>query len=182
MLDYSGKTKTQFCHIINRSTALSRFHSLEKRLAKNPTIARKCKDTINDYIEKGHATKLKDERSNKISNIANYISHHYILEPNKPGKIRVVFDAAAKHNNISLNEKLLKGPDLLNSLSLKFRKGEYAVMVDIEKIFHQVYVLEKDRDALRFYGEINHQAKYMTILRTFTCLVKSTRPAVRVGH
>ena len=42
----------------NHSTALSRFHSLEKRLAKNPTIVTKYKDTINDYIEKGHATKL----------------------------------------------------------------------------------------------------------------------------
>ena len=97
----------------NRSTALSRFHSLEKWLAKNPTIATKYKDTINDYIEKGHATKLSNERSNKISNITNHIPHHFVLEPNKPGKIRVVFDAAAKHNNISLNEKLLKGPDLV---------------------------------------------------------------------
>ena len=46
----------------NRSTVLSRFHSLEKRSAKNPTIAIKYKGTINDYIEKGHATKLSDER------------------------------------------------------------------------------------------------------------------------
>ena len=137
----------------NRSTALSRFHSLEKRSAKNPTIAIKYKDTINDYIEKGHTTKLSDERLYKILNITNYIQHHYVLQPNKPGKVRVVFDAAAKHNNISLNEKLLKGSDLLNSLIgllMRFRKGEYAVMTDIEKMFHQIYVLEKDRDALRF--------------------------------
>ena len=45
-----------------------------------------------------------NERSNKISNITNYIPHLYVLGLNKPGKIRVVFDAAAKHNNISLNE------------------------------------------------------------------------------
>ena len=123
----------------NRSTALLRFHSLEKWLAKNPTIATKYKDTVNDYIEKGHAAKLSDERSNKILNITNYIPHHYVLEPNKPGKIRVVFNAAAKHNGILLNEKLLKYPGLLNSLIgllMRFRKGEYAVMVDIEKIFH----------------------------------------------
>ena len=36
----------------NRSIAYSRFRSLEKRLAKKPTIATKCKDTINDYIVK----------------------------------------------------------------------------------------------------------------------------------
>ena len=86
-------------------------------------------------------------------NITNYIPHHYVLEPNKPGKIRVVFDAAAKHNGILLNEKLLKYPGLLNSLIgllMRFRKGEYAVMVDIEKIFHYMYVLEKDRGALCF--------------------------------
>ena len=120
----------------NRSTALSRFHCLEKRLAKNPTIATKYKATINDYIEKGHATKLSNKRSNKISNITNYIPHRYVLKPNKPGKIRVVFDAAATHNNILSNEKLLKGPVLLNSvigLLMRFRKGEYAVMADIEK-------------------------------------------------
>ena len=137
----------------NRSTVLSRFHSLEKRLAKSPNIGTKYKNTINDYIEKGHATKLSNERSNKILNSANYIPHHYVLEPNKPGKIRVVFDAAAKHNNISLNEKLLKGPDSLNSfigLLMRFRKGEYAVMADIGKMFHQTHVLEKYRDALRF--------------------------------
>ena len=68
----------------NRSTALSRFHSLEKRLAKNLTTTTKYKDTINDYIEKEHATKLSDERSNKISNITNYIPHHYVLASNKP--------------------------------------------------------------------------------------------------
>ena len=36
----------------NRSIAYSRFRSLEKRLAKKPTIATKHKDTINDYIVK----------------------------------------------------------------------------------------------------------------------------------
>ena len=132
----------------NRSTALSRFHSFEKRLVKNSTIATKYKDTINHYIEKRHAAKLSNKRSNKISNITNCIPHHYVLEPNKPGKIRVVFDAAATHKNISLNEKLLKVPNLLNSLIgllMIFRKGEYAVLTDIEKMFHQIYVLEKDR-------------------------------------
>ena len=33
---------------------------------------------------------------------------------------------------------------------MRFRKGEYAVMANVEKMFHQIYVWEKDRDALRF--------------------------------
>ena len=48
---------------------------------------------------------------------------------------------------------MLKGPDLLNSLIgllIRFRKGKYATIADIEQIFHQIFVLEKDQDALRF--------------------------------
>ena len=62
----------------------------------------------------------------------------------------MVFDAAAKHKGTSLNDKLLKGLDLLKSLIgllIRFRKGKYAVIADIEQIFHQIFVLEKDRDA-----------------------------------
>ena len=76
-----------------------------------------------------------------------------MTNPNKPGKIRVVFDAAAKHKGLSLNDKLLKGPDLLSNLIgllIKFKKGKYAVIADIEQMFHQIFVLEKERDALRF--------------------------------
>ena len=72
---------------------------------------------------------------------------------NKPGKIKVVFNAGARYENTSSNEKLYNGPDLLNSLVeklLRFRQEQYGVMVDIEKIFHQVMVQEKDRDALSF--------------------------------
>ena len=137
----------------NRSTAMSRFLGLEKRFKRDPLLAEKYKETVNQYIEKGHATKLTDDTASQTSDITNYIPHHAVTNPNKPGKIRVVFDAAAKHKGTSLNDKLLKGPDLLNSLIgllIRFRKGKYAVIADIEQMFHQIFVLEKDRDALRF--------------------------------
>ena len=70
-----------------------------------------------------------------------------MTNPKKPDKIRVVFDAAAKHKATSLNKKLLKGPDLLDSLTgllIRFIKGKYAVIADIEQMFHQIFVLEKD--------------------------------------
>ena len=45
-----------------------------------------------------------------------YIPHHGVYHPNKPQKIRVVFDCSAKYKGISLNDTLLPGPDITNKL------------------------------------------------------------------
>jgi len=54
---------------------------------------------------------------------------------------------------VSLNSKLLQGPDLTNSLVgvlLRFRQENVAIMADIEAMFHQVRISEHDCEALRF--------------------------------
>ena len=48
--------------------------------------------------------------------MTNYLPHHGVTNVNKPGKVCVVFDAAAQFDETYLNEKLLKGPDYLNKL------------------------------------------------------------------
>ena len=65
----------------------------------------------------------------------------------------MVYGAAAKYRNYSLNDQLLKDADLLSnlvSIVIRFRLGQFAVTSDIEQMFHQVRVREEDRDALRF--------------------------------
>ena len=48
-----------------------------------------------------------------------------MTNPNKPGKLRLVFDAAAVANGSSLNDHLIPGPDLLNYLvSVLFKLPE----------------------------------------------------------
>ena len=47
----------------------------------------------------------------------------------------------------------MKGPDYLNSLVgilLRFRRDKFAVMADIEQMYHQIKVKESDQDALIF--------------------------------
>ena len=100
----------------NKSLALSRFHSLEKKFRQHPKFFKKYKNTVNDYISKGHAVKLSPEEAKHRSPVANYVPHHDVSNINRPGKVRVVFDAAAKFDKVCLNEKLLKGPNYLNKL------------------------------------------------------------------
>ena len=82
-----------------------------------------------------------------------YLPHHPVFHPQKPGKVRVVFDAAAKYKGKGLNKELFTGPDLLSSVVgvlLRFRNHKIALVGDVEAMFHQVRVKPSDRDALRF--------------------------------
>ena len=81
-----------------------------------------------------------------------YLPHHPVLNPNKPGKVRRVCNAASEYK-ICLNDKLLAGPDLLLGLIgtiFRFLEGPIALTADIESMFLQVQVPEQDRSCLRF--------------------------------
>lgn len=105
---------------------------------------------MNDIIEREDVEEVHNEG---IQGEQWYIPHHGIYHPKKPTKPRVVFDSSARYNGTSLNDHLLQGPDLINNLSgilLRFRQHSIALMCDIEKMFHQFHVDERDRDYLRF--------------------------------
>ena len=76
-----------------------------------------------------------------------------MLNVNKPGKAHVIFDPSPKFQNTSLNNNLFPNIDLLNNLikvPLGFQEGQYAVIVDIRKMLHQIRVNANDTDTLRF--------------------------------
>ena len=82
------------------------------------------------------------------------MSHHPVLNPNKPDKLRRrVCNATQKYKNSCLNDKILSGLDLLHELigtTFSFREGLTALTADIESMFLQVQVHEQDRSCLRF--------------------------------
>ena len=81
------------------------------------------------------------------------ISHHRVTNPNKPGKLRIVFGAAAEFAGTSLKKNLLQGPDMTNShvgVLLHFCQGRFGLAANVEAMFHQVQVRKEDQDALCF--------------------------------
>ena len=140
----------------SRQYALCRLRTLKRKFLNDPTTWNKYKEFINDMILEGHAELVPDNeisRKNEGNNRVWYIPHFGIYHPKKPEKLRVVFDCAAKFHGVNLNENLLSGPDLNNTLLgvlLRFRMESVAVIADIKGMFHQVRVVESDRDLLRF--------------------------------
>ena len=136
----------------NRSVAVRRLQALEKRFRYDPALFGMYRDTIKEYIASGHARKVPSPGDSAPGKLW-YLPHHPVFHPQKPNKVRVVFDCAARFRETSLNDQLLQGPDLTNNLTgvlLRFRQEPVALMADVEKMFHQVKVEPSDCDALRF--------------------------------
>ena len=145
----------------NVSLAMSRLQSLRRSLDKRG-LFEKYNAEILKLLSSNYAEKvdLAVPPGDKIW----YLPHQAVLSSNKPGKVRVVFDCAAKYDSESLNHKCLRGPDLNNRLLaviLRFRQHEFAFMGDVEAMYYQVKVPTHERDALRFLwfnadGGIDH--------------------------
>ena len=127
---------------------------------------------MNDYLANGFAKKVSNvDLSDKECGIW-YLPHHAVLHPHKPGKVRMVFDCAANFKGISLNTMLIRGPDLMNSLTgvlMRFRTEPVALNGDIEKMYHQVRADPRHCDALRFLWWPNGNLN--TALETYQMLV-----------
>ena len=137
----------------NFSGAQSRLRSIERKLDRNPALEEVYTLTIRDYIRKGYARKLLATDLDVQHEREWYLPHHAVISPNKPGKVRIVFDAAARFDGMSLNDHLLTGPDLANSLIgilMRFRQRPVALTADIEAMFHQIRIQPADQPALRF--------------------------------
>ena len=131
-------------------TALKRLKQLEQKLARDSEYACMYTKEMERFIELGYATKV--DRNLQRSRVW-YLPHFGVRKKDKPGKLRLVFDAAAKTNGISLNDQLEVGPDLLQSLTgiiMRFRQHEIAIKGDITDMFLRVKIREKDRGAQRF--------------------------------
>ena len=136
----------------NYVMAERRNKSLMKRFKADQSLHKQYSETVESYVSRGYARRLTKEEKFVSSNKTWYLPHHAVINPNKR-KVRVVFYAASSFKGVSLNDSLVSGPDFLNSfvgVLMRFRSNAVALVADIEAMFHQVFVKESDRDALRF--------------------------------
>ena len=106
-----------------------------------------------------------------------YVPHQGVLNHNK-GETGAGFDCSSQYREISVNENLLSGADLTNQLVgvlIRFRVRPVAFMADMQAMFYQVKVPEKQKLFLRFLGwnegsldcEITDHNMYVHLFRFF---------------
>ena len=136
----------------NLPLARKRLFHLRNQLLKDEKLRKAYTEAIESYLSEGYAQEITEEDIKNASTVW-YLPHHPVVNPSKPGKLKAVFDCAAKFNGTSLNDKLIKGPDLANSLVgvlTRFRKNKVALVADVRAMFHQIKVDPRDQNALRF--------------------------------
>jgi len=167
----------------SRRTAEKRLHSLEKKMASDPVFAQKYLVKIQEYRDKGF-TRLVTPDELKMKERVWYLPHFHAFNPKKPTKVRLVFDAKAKTHGKSLNDFLLKGPDLYRPLPdvlVKLRQFRYGFSADIKDMFHRVKIRKEDIHSQRFLDRgldrINPPKEFVMEAMTFgaTCSPSSAQ-------
>ncbi|XP_017487262.1 PREDICTED: uncharacterized protein LOC108375628 [Rhagoletis zephyria] len=142
----------------SRKMAEKRLLLLEKNFERDNDFKREYVQAMAEYRRKGYSRKLRDDELRIESSRTWYLPHFAVYNPNKPGKLRLVFDAAANVSGCSLNSALLSGPDQCQPLPvvlMKFRQRMIDVCADIVEMFHQVKMREDDQEAQRFLWREN---------------------------
>lgn len=135
-------------------TARRRLLSLQKRFQADPAYFGEYRRVIESLVDDGYAVPVSDETDDPVW----YLPHHGVMETEK-GKVRVVFDCAAKSHGVCLNDLLRRGPILTNSLLgvlCRFREGPVAFTCDVRSMYHRVHVPNADSNLLRFLWFRNH--------------------------
>lgn len=132
--------------------ARKRLNCLKKKSIRDPDLAENLNNQMKQYVTKGYV-KILSEKEVECNNGVWYLPTFPVINANKPEKVRIVWDATARVNDISLNDMLLKGPDQLASLFLvliRFRERQVAISDVISAMFHQIKIRSNDQHYQRF--------------------------------
>jgi len=118
-------------------TAEKRFYSLERKFRQNEDFKTQYVNFINEYQTLGHMVKVK---ANASLSKGYYMPHHGVInEGSLTTKLRVVFDASCPTSTgYSFNDLQMTGPTIqsdLLSILLRFRKHNYVIAADVEKMY-----------------------------------------------
>ena len=135
----------------NYDMAMSRLVKTERSLLKrqDEDLPKKYNDVFEQYVNKGYLTEVTNTKHEQDQGKVWYLPHFPVVKNDRSTtKIRVVYDAAARHQDISLNSQLLPGPSLYSDLTetlIGFRQHPVALIGDVSEMFLQVELAPEDR-------------------------------------
>lgn len=123
-----------------RISAERRYRSLQGRFQRDSELKLSYDNALQEYLTLGHMVRVESKPE-----IQYFIPHHPVVKHSSTTtKVRPVFDASHKGSSkMSLNECLCVGPTIqpeLFDLLIRWRKFQYAITGDIEKMYRMLWI------------------------------------------
>ena len=121
------------------------------RMQKDSDFCLEYQVFMKEYADLGHKRSLRGLPESAVSQNCFYLPHHGIWQPSDNSrKLRVVFNESSRTKGVtSLNDLLHTGPALqtdIVSIFLRWRTHRFAMTSDIEKMYRQIEIDERDVD------------------------------------
>ncbi|CAG7833197.1 unnamed protein product, partial [Allacma fusca] len=132
----------------SRVAATKRLRSIEKRMDRDRKFAEDYSSKMEHFFKQNYAKAVTEEELAIGGSRLWFLPHFAVFNPKKPGKLRLVFDCAAKSQGTSLNDVLITGPDYLTSLPknlFNFRSRPIALTGDIKEMYPQIKIIPEDQ-------------------------------------
>lgn len=138
----------------NKRTVEATFLRTERQLSREPEWKSAYTAQVHDMVDRKAAIKLSEDMIANWKGPVWYVSH--LIAPNPHSvttPVRLVWNSSQKCNGVSLNDLLMKGPDVLNQIRavlLRFRGRIYAALGDIKKMYNSVWLEDREVHLHRF--------------------------------
>ncbi|KAG1695324.1 hypothetical protein GQR58_006635 [Nymphon striatum] len=167
----------------NRNAVFHRTKNTLDRLKRDTAKLHQCIESMQRNINSGHVESVP---VNDIPKEGRqwYLPIFPVTNPKKD-KTRLVFDASATYDGISLNQKLLQGPDCNNKLKgvlLRFRSGEIGFTADIEAMFYNFYLEPNSKNFTKFFWYEGNDAQSKLSEYRGCVHLFGNRPSPAVAH
>ncbi|XP_031781616.1 uncharacterized protein LOC116416652 [Nasonia vitripennis] len=134
----------------SRPAALAALHRLEQRLKRCPSVNEKYNELMEGYISRGHMKEKSTLASSSNEEPSFILPHHGVFKTHgDTSKLRVVFNGSVKlPKGLPINDCLHPGPKLqldIFDVLLRWRSFRYCFSGDIEKMFRQILIDERDQ-------------------------------------
>ena len=126
----------------NYAAALKALERRESKLLKDEKLKVLYDEQVNDFVERGVISKMTDSELDSWNGPVRYVDHHEVFKEGSTTPLRIVINSSFRHGNeLSFNDILMKGPNVLTSLYeilLRWRLYPVAFVGDVSKMYHNV--------------------------------------------
>ena len=126
----------------NFESAFKALQRRENKLLKNESLRKLYDDQVQDFVNRGVISKMSESELENWNGPLRYVDHHEVFKEGSTTPLRIVINSSFRdRNELSFNDILMKGPNVLTSLLevlLRWRLYPVAFVGDVSKMYHNV--------------------------------------------